>query len=76
MMSKLIAMTYIITQHRIPKLSCPSKSALAWSGSDSLLIEHSLPINPSKFPRPQQTFDNILRGMAKTLKQVDLQQRV
>ena len=55
-----------IVQYSLPKLSCPSKSALAWSGSDSLL-ERSLPINPSKFPRPQHNFDNILRGTVRTL---------
>ena len=60
----------------IPKVSCPFKPALAWSGSDSLFIERSLPINPSEFPRPQHNFENILSGMARTLKHVDLQQRL
>lgn len=65
MMSKLIAIANH-SRRTIPKVSCPSKSTLAWSGSDSLFIERSLPINPSMFPRPQHNFDNILKSMART----------
>ena len=77
MMSKLIAMTIIAVRYlTFRSFSCPFKSALARSGSDSFFIERSLPINPSEFPRPQHNFDNILSDMAWTVKHVDLQQRV